>query len=67
MADPRDAALAYAIWDSENSVKMVHSDDIERHMAQAKSVRYWLEVHGYSLRRKPKRSSVAKSRRNNRE
>lgn len=44
------AALAYALWDAENSVRMP-ADQIEAHIERAKSVRHWLRVHGHDVAR----------------
>lgn len=46
---PADYALAYALWDSENSVRMVKPDDANEHIARAKTVRYFLKLHRYRI------------------
>jgi hypothetical protein len=46
--DAADAALAYAIWDAENSTRM-QANCIQEHIARAKAVRYWLKVHGHDV------------------
>lgn len=46
--DAADAALAYALWDSEHTVRM-RADAIEEYIARAKSQRHWLKVHGYEV------------------
>lgn len=43
-----DAALAYALWDSENTVRM-RADCIQEHIDRARSVRHWLRVHGHDV------------------
>lgn len=44
-----DAALAYALWDSENTVRMP-APCIQEHIARAQSVRHWLRLHGHEVR-----------------
>lgn len=44
------AALAYALWDAENTVRMP-AGQIEPHIERAKSVRHWLRVHGHDVAR----------------
>jgi hypothetical protein len=44
-----DAALAYAIWDSENSIRM-KADCINEHLERARTVRHWLRLHGHDIR-----------------
>lgn len=48
---PSTCALAYAIWDAENSVRMVKPVDINRHLELARDVQVWLQRHGYVLRK----------------
>lgn len=43
-----EAALAYAIWDSENSTR-IEAQSIQEHLARASSVIHWLEVHGHKI------------------
>lgn len=45
-----DAALAYALWDAENTVRM-RADCIEEHLQRAREVCRWLRVHGHDVRR----------------
>jgi hypothetical protein len=47
-----ECALAYAIWDSENSVRMIKPADIDRHIARAIEVKRWLVIHGHVIRKK---------------
>lgn len=42
------AALAYAIWDSENSTKM-NPACIDEHLERARAILYWLKVHGHAV------------------
>lgn len=46
--DAADAALAYALWDSENSTRMAASA-INEHIDRARLVRHWLRVHGHDV------------------
>lgn len=46
--DAADAALAYALWDSEHTVRM-RADAIEEYLARARSARHWLKVHGHEV------------------
>ncbi len=39
------AALAYALWDSENSIRM-RADCIDEHLERADRVLHWLQLHG---------------------
>lgn len=48
--DAADAALAYALWDSENTVRM-KAECIQEHIARAKAVRHWLKLHGHDVKR----------------
>jgi hypothetical protein len=48
--DPADAALAYAIWDSENTVRLEYPEDFEQHLARARSIRHWLRVHKHDVK-----------------
>lgn len=50
-ATPPECALAYALWDAENSVKMCKPTDIEEHINRARVVKTFLKMHGYTLRR----------------
>lgn len=43
-----NAALAYAIWDSENTVRM-KAEAIQEYIARAESVRHWLKLHEYTI------------------
>lgn len=43
-----DAALAYALWDSENTVRM-QAECIQGHVIRAQSVRHWLRLHGHDV------------------
>jgi hypothetical protein len=44
-ADHAQAALAYALWDSENSIRM-RADCLQEHLARASEVIRWLRIHG---------------------
>lgn len=48
---PGDAALAYAIWDSENTIRM-KAGCIQEHIDRARSVIYWLNIHGFDIVKK---------------
>lgn len=48
LPEAAEAALAYAIWDSENSVRM-RADAIEEHLERARAVIRWLGVHGHKV------------------
>lgn len=48
--DTATVALAYALWDSENSCRMA-ANEIESHIQRAKSVRHWLRVHRHEVTR----------------
>lgn len=43
--DHPEAALAYALWDSENTTRM-DPNCIQEHIERAQSVMHWLGVHG---------------------
>lgn len=43
-----EAALAYAIWDSENTIRM-KAECIQEHLARASSVIHWLRVHEHKI------------------
>lgn len=47
-SDAAEAALAYALWDSENTTRM-KAECIQEHIARAKAVQYWLKVHGHKI------------------
>jgi hypothetical protein len=51
-ATPPECALAYALWDAENSVKMCKPADIQEHIDRAREIKKWLSLHGYLLRKK---------------
>jgi len=44
-------ALAYAMWDSVNSVRMERPDDVEYHIARAREVRRFLVLRGFDVAR----------------
>lgn len=44
------AALAYAIWDAENTVRM-HADCFVEYLERAESIVRWLAVHHYQVAR----------------
>lgn len=46
-----EAALAYAIWDAENSTRM-DARQIDGYIARARLVLHWLDVHGHEVRKK---------------
>lgn len=50
-AKPSTAALAYALWDAQNSVRMEYPADVERHLELAHDVQVWLKRKGYVLRK----------------
>jgi hypothetical protein len=46
--DAADLALAYALWDSENTTWMA-ADRINEYVDRARSVRHWLRVHRHDV------------------
>lgn len=49
--DPEESAvcaLAYAMWDSSNTCRMP-AGQIDHYVDWARSVRYWLKVHGHDV------------------
>ena len=56
MDDAPSRALAYALWDSRHTEKMVYPEDVDKHVAEADRVRRWLRVHGYALRKLKRKS-----------
>jgi len=49
--DPRDLALAHAMWDSVNSIRMERPDDIHFHVQRAHDVRHFLRMRGFDVER----------------
>jgi len=45
----RNCALAYAMWDSVNSVRMERPDDVEYHVSRAREVRRFLQQAGFDV------------------
>lgn len=62
-SERRLAALAYALWDAENSVRMVRPADVNEHLERAQYVELWLGIHGFTLRRKPTKKPKSKPQR----
>lgn len=48
--DVPDIALAYALWDSENTPVPTDVGVVAEHLARARSLRRWLRAHGYDLK-----------------
>ncbi len=48
--DAADAALAYAIWDYENSVRMPGDEAVQTvQLSRARALRRWLRLHGHDV------------------
>lgn len=51
--DPKDSAIAYALWDANgHTEKLVHPDDVSECLRRAAAFRQWLEIRGYKVVRK---------------
>ena len=44
-----ECALAYALWDAENSTKLERPEDFNAYVRKARSVLGWLRIHGAAV------------------
>lgn len=50
-----EAAVAYALWDTFHTEKMIDPDDVNAHILYAQGFREWLRKNGYTITKIRKR------------